>query len=252
MLDKRFQFITPIDTPDYEELLKGLAAAAWPEFMLHDPVADQLWDNLFSIFPEYQFALFDASTGLVVAQANSLVLNWDGDPAELPEGGWDWVFRQGVSDHTNGLEPRIQCALQIAIHPQYRSQGLSSLMVSKMREIGQKMGFKRLIAPVRPNQKGLYPLIDIDHYITWKTEENLPFDPWLRVHARAGAQIIKACHHAMEIRGTRSEWETWTRLKFPGSGDYLLPGGLVPMKMNVEFDQGVYIEPNVWTVHNLT
>ena len=251
MQDPRFQLITPLETQNYEDLVSGLATVAWPEFMLHDPVADELWSRLFTIFPEYQFALLDVSTNRVAAMGNSLALNWDGNPEDLPEGGWDWAFQQAVSDHNQGLQPRTQCAIQIAIHPDYRNQGLSAGMVKAMRDIGWQKGFTRLIAPVRPNQKSSYPLIDIDDYISWKTEEGLPFDAWLRVHARLGAKIVKACHHAMEIRGTRAEWETWTGLKFPGSGRYILPGGLVPMSMDTQSNQGVYIEPNVWTVHQL-
>ncbi|MCX6065263.1 MAG: GNAT family N-acetyltransferase [Chloroflexi bacterium] len=246
-----FQRITPLDTPDYESRMDGLAEAAWPEFMLHDPIADQFWSNLFSRFPEYQFALRDDQTGRVAAMANSLPLHWECDVNDLPEGGWDWAFTQAVSDHEQGLAPRTQCAIQIAIHPDYRSQGLSSRMVQAMRAIGKEKGFKRLIAPVRPNQKSLYPLTEIDRYITWKTESGLPLDAWLRVHVRLGAEIVKACHQAMDIRGTRAEWENWTGLKFPESGRYVLAGGLVPMEMDVDADEGVYIEPNVWTVHHL-
>jgi GNAT superfamily N-acetyltransferase len=252
MQESLFQLITPLETDNYEDLVSGLATAAWPEFMLHDPVSDKLWSNLFTLFPEYQFALLDGSTGRAAAMGNSLALNWDGSPEELPEGGWDWAFQQAVADHAQGLQPRTQCAIQIAVHPDYRSRGLSSDMVKIMREIGQKKGFTRLIAPVRPNQKSQFPLIDIDDYITWKNADGLPFDAWLRVHAHAGAKIVKACHHAMEIRGTRAEWQTWTGLEFPGSGKYVLPGGLVPMTMDIKSDLGIYIEPNVWTVHELT
>lgn len=251
MVDSRFQIFTPLNTPDYDGSLRGLPSAAWPEFMLHDPVADRLWDNLVNLFPDYQFALRDLETGRAVAQANSLPLHWDGDPVDLPEGGWDWAFEQGIADYKTGLSPCTQCALQIAIHPDYRSQGLSAVLIQHMRKIGVGKGFSRLIAPVRPSQKSLYPLIPIDDYIQWKSEGNLPFDAWLRVHVRAGANIIKPCHRAMEICGSRSDWETWTGLKFPGSGHYILPGGLVPMKYDADADEGVYIEPNVWTVHSL-
>ena len=243
--------ITPLDTPDYEKLMNHMAEAAWPEFMLHDPIADQHWGNLFSRFPEYQFALLDRDSGRVAAMGNSLALNWDENLEDLPEGGWDWAFQQAISDHKMGLQPRTQCAIQIAIHPNYRSQGLSSHMLKIMREIGQKRGFNTLIAPVRPNQKSLYPLNSIDRYITWTNGKNLPFDAWLRVHVRAGAKIIKACHQSMEIRGNRENWESWTDMKFPESGSYVIPGALAPMEMNIELDEGVYIEPNVWTVHNL-
>ncbi|HXD10831.1 MAG TPA: hypothetical protein VN653_12270, partial [Anaerolineales bacterium] len=102
-----------------------------------------------------------------------------------------------------------------------------------------------------PNQKSKYPLTSIDDYIAWKTEEDVPFDAWLRVHVRVGGRIIKPCHEAMTIRGSRVDWEAWTGLKFPQSGEYHIPGALHPMEMDVEKDEGIYVEPNVWMVHDL-
>ena len=124
-------------------------------------------------------------------------------------------------------------------------------MVGAMRAIGQTKGFKYLVAPVRPNQKSKYPLISIDEYIQWTNEEGLPFDAWLRVHVRLGAKILKPCHEAMLIRGSCAEWEEWTGMKFPQSGTYFIPGALNPMKMNLEGDEGVYVEPNVWMAHEI-
>jgi hypothetical protein len=124
-------------------------------------------------------------------------------------------------------------------------------MVQAMRAVGQSRGFQYLVAPVRPNEKSKYPLISIDDYIKWTNEEGLPFDAWLRVHVRAGARIIKPCHEAMTIPGTRAEWEEWTGMKFPQSGRYVVSGALNPIEVNIEKDQGVYIEPNVWMVHEI-
>jgi hypothetical protein len=124
------------------------------------------------------------------------------------------------------------------------------MMVKAMRDIAHSKGFRHLVAPVRPNQKSMYPLTNIDDYIQWTDDQGLPFDAWLRVHVRAGGRIIKPCHEAMLIRGTREEWESWTGMKFPQSGPYIIPGALVPMQMDVEKNEGVYIEPNVWTVHD--
>jgi hypothetical protein len=124
-------------------------------------------------------------------------------------------------------------------------------MVKAMRAIGEAKGFKSLVAPVRPNQKSKYPLISIDDYIKWTNDEGLLFDAWLRVHARAGAKLLKPCHAAMNIRGTCAEWQEWTGLKFPQSGSYFIPGALNPMQMDLEKDQGVYVEPNVWMVHEI-
>jgi hypothetical protein len=120
-----------------------------------------------------------------------------------------------------------------------------------MRTIGQSKGFQHLVAPVRPNQKSSHPLISIDEYSRWTNEAGLPFDAWLRVHARLGARIIKPCHQAMTIHGTCAEWESWTGMKFPQSGQYVVPGALNPIEMNLEMDEGSYIEPNVWMAHEL-
>lgn len=246
-----FQIIKPTELPDYRDRAADLSEASWPEFMLHDPVANENWHELFDRFNEYQFGLLDTQNDSLVAIGNSLPFYWDQPLEALPERGWDWVFLEAVENHKNGKEPNIQSAIQINIHPEYQSQGLSTKMVQAMRAIGQSKGFSYLVAPVRPNQKSKYPLISIDDYIKWTNEDGLPFDAWLRVHARAGAKIIKPCHEAMTIPGTRAEWEKWTRLKFPQSGTYFIPGALNPMEMNVEKDQGIYIEPNVWMAHQL-
>ena len=251
MNPSRFQLIAPDDLPDYRDRAGDLAEASWPEFMLHDPIADENWHELFDRFREYQFAVLDAENDRMAAMGNSLPFHWDQPLEELPEGGWDWVFLDAIENHKQDVEPNIQSAIQINIHPDYRSQGLSMRMVQAMRAIGQSKGFRYLVAPVRPNQKSQYPLISIDDYIKWINDEGLPFDAWLRVHARAGARIIKPCHEAMTIRGTRSDWEEWTHLKFPQSGTYYIPGALNPIKMNIENDEGVYVEPNVWMVHEL-
>jgi GNAT superfamily N-acetyltransferase len=251
MNTSRFQLISPRDLADYRDRAGDIGVASWPEFMMHDSVANEHWHELFERFSEYQFGLLDTGHNRLAAMGNSLPFHWDQDVSELPEGGWDWVFIKAVEDHKSGMTPTIQSAIQIAIHPEYQSQGLSARMVQGMRAIAQSRGFKSLVAPVRPNQKNKYPLIEIDDYIKWTNAEGLPFDPWLRVHARLGAQIIKPCHEAMTIRGTRAEWEEWTGMKFPQSGRYLVPGALNPMEMDVEGDEGVYIEPNVWMVHEL-
>jgi GNAT superfamily N-acetyltransferase len=247
----RFQIIRPGDLPDYRDRAGDLSEVCWPEVMLHDPIANTNWHDLFDRFVDYQFALLDTETNRMAAMGNSMPFCWDGDVSDLPEGGWDWVFLKAIEDHQKGVTPNIQSAIQIAIHPDYQSKGLSSMMVQAMREIAKSKGFKQLVAPVRPNQKSHYPLASIDDYIKWTNDEGLPFDAWLRVHARAGAKIVKPCHEAMTIRGTRAEWESWTGLKFLQSGEYYIPGTLTPMKMDVEKDEGVYIEPNVWMVHEI-
>lgn len=245
-----FEIITPSTHSRYCDLVRGLNKTAWHEFMLHDAVANENWHHLLESFAEYQLALYDPKNDRVAAMANSLPLRWD-DPLEsLPDGGWDWAFEEAVMQYKQGIVPNHHCALQVAIHPDYQSQRLSLPMVRNVRAVTKAKGFKALIIPVRPSEKSKYPLISLEDYITWQNEAGLPFDPWLRVHARSGGSMVKVCHKSKTVRGARAEWEAWTGLKFPQSGRYVIPGALVPIDMNVEKDEGVYIEPNVWIVHS--
>ncbi len=54
---------------------------------------------------------------------------------------------------------------------------------------------------------------------------------------------------SLRITGTVSEWESWTGLVFPESGDYVFPEGLATVRIDIATDQGSYWEPNVWMVH---
>jgi hypothetical protein len=54
--------------------------------------------------------------------------------------------------------------------------------------------------------------------VEWTREDGLPFDPWIRVHARPGGIISKPMAKSMLIDGTIAEWEQWTGMRFPGDG----------------------------------
>lgn len=246
---KRFEVITAPTHPGYRDLVRGMTKAAWPEFMLHEQVAGELWHELLDSFPEYQLAMYDPEAGRAAAMGNSFPIRWDEPLENLPDGGWDWAFQQAVRDHHRGIEPNYHCAIQVVIHPDYRSQGLSSAVIEAVQAVTRAKGYNGLIIPVRPNLKSRYPLISIDDYVHWHDEEGLPFDAWLRVHARLGGRIIKICHESKTIRGTVAEWEAWTGMKFPQTGEYVIQGALVPVQVDIAADEGVYVEPNVWMLH---
>ena len=50
----------------------------------------------------------------------------------------------------------------------------------------------------------------------------------------------------MVISGKVSDWEGWTDMSFPCSGEYVVPGALQPVAIDLGKDLGVYEEPNVW------
>lgn len=184
-------------------------------------------------------------------EENTIPFYWDGDLDNLPEEGWDWSLLKGFEDSSNNKKPNVLCGLQIGIDKKYQGKGLSHLIVNEMKSIALSRGFKYLVIPVRPNMKSKYSLISIEDYIQWKDSNGFPFDPWLRVHAKLGAEIIRVCHKAMYIPGTIEDWEEWTGMKILSSGDYVVDGTLVPVKVDVKNNLGEYIEPNVWVSYEL-
>ena len=54
--------VTVEESPDVREQEMEVARVAWPEFMLHDPVADY-FTELYDYFPQHQFGLTDEATG---------------------------------------------------------------------------------------------------------------------------------------------------------------------------------------------
>jgi hypothetical protein len=47
------------------------------------------------------------------------------------------------------------------------------------------------------------------------------------------------------------DWERWTGLRFPDSGDYVVPGALTTVRIDRRRDRGRYVEPNVWMRHRV-
>ncbi len=106
-----------------------------------------------------------------------------------------------------------------------------------------------MIAPARPTLKHRYPLIPIARYAFWTRKDGAPFDPWLRTHTRVGATVLAAEAEGMVIEGSVSDWEEWTGLALPESGDYVIPEALAPITVDRDRDKARYIEPAVWMLH---
>jgi hypothetical protein len=126
---------------------------------------------------------------------------------------------------------------------------MSRLLIESMRDLAAREGHSALIAPVRPTWKERYPLTPMERFVHWTRDDGLPFDPWLRVHARLGAELLEVCPASMRVEGSREEWESWTGMRFPDDGEYVVPGALVPVRFAE--GRGTYVEPNVWMRHRV-
>jgi GNAT superfamily N-acetyltransferase len=241
------EFPTRSERPGKQPHIASLQHGIWPEFMYHDAVLERLFDRVISEYAEFQFYVWDDKREEVVGGGNAIPATWDGQAETLPDGGVDAVVEDRFAD--GAATPNVLCALQILIAPEYRGQALSSRMIQRMAEIGHAHGLDTLIAPVRPNLKHRYPLTPIESYIEWRRPDGALLDPWLRTHERLGAEIAEVASESMRIAGTVAQWEEWTELAFPESGSYVVPGALVPVEIDREQDEGLYVEPNVWMVH---
>ena len=208
-------------------------------FMGHGEVALRYWHLLRPELPELQLVLWDEERDVVVGHARTI-------PARVAEGlpgGVDDMLESWFGEGRQP-EPDVLSAMVAVVDRGRQGEGLSAQLVEAMRGLARAHGFAALVAPVRPTWKERYPLIPMERYARWTRDDGLPFDPWLRVHARLGAELLEVCPASMRIEGSVEEWEGWTGLVFPDDGDYLVPGALVPVC--VEDGRGIYVEPNVW------
>jgi GNAT superfamily N-acetyltransferase len=213
----------------------------WPEFIHHDEVVNRHWARLRSELPGFQLVLYDEEHDAVIGEGRTMPFVWDG----LPE-GLDDVLVRGFE---RGHEPTALSALVAIVAPERRGEGLSRLLIEGMRDLATRHGLQPFVAPVRPTMKSRYPLIPMARYVRWTRDDGLPVDPWIRLHARLGAEILRVCERSMLVTGTVTEWETWTQMSLPESGNYTVEGALTPITIDRVSNTGEYVEPNVWMSH---
>lgn len=236
---------TASERPDLLEPAWERTRDTLPEYNNHGDVLNEYWPRLTEELPEFQFHLVSDEDD-VLARARSIPVRWDGTIADLPA-GIDGAITRGFDEG----DANVLCALVIMVPRDLQGHGISRAAVDAMATIARRQKLASLIAPVRPSWKDRYPLMDIERYAQWRRGDGLLFDPWMRVHERFGADVLKPEQRSLRITGTVAEWEEWTRMTFPESGDYSFPGGLATVAIDRERDQGLYWEPNVWMRHVL-
>lgn len=238
---------TAAERPDLWE--RGIASAdVWPEYNLHGDVLNQWWGHLDEELADFQFVLYDDEADAVVAEGHTGPLWWDGDDATLPP-GIDAALEQVFARARAGEPVNTLCALAAETPRTGRARGMAEQILGAMSELARRHGLERVIAPVRPSAKHLYPLAPIERYVTWRRPDGQLLDPWMRVHERLGARVSTPLPESLRITGTVAEWESWTQMAFPESGTYVFPEGLATLDVDREADRGGYWEPNVWMIH---
>jgi hypothetical protein len=241
------EVFTAEDRPDLWELARSeqVFTPLWPEYNNHGNHAGVYFDALVPRFAPFQALLVDSRSGAVVARARTVPFSWDGTCEQLPE-GIDTLGLQAVRE--DGA-PTALSALAAEVCAGYQKTGLSALVIAVMAAMARRSGLAPLVAPVRPVWKDRFPLHAIEDYAWWRRRDGLPFDPWIRVHIRLGARILRPEPRSMEITAPVPDWEAWTGCRFRRDGNFVFPGGLAPL--TVAGRVGRYWEPNVWMQHDI-
>jgi hypothetical protein len=242
------EVVTAEERPDLWERARTerLFEALWPEYNLHGTRAALYFGDLVPRFAHLQALFVDRRTSELIARARTIPFWWDTSLEDLPS-GIDAVGLRAVEDPRR---PTALSALSAEVGSEYQRTGLSALVLATMATMARRAGLAPLVAPVRPSWKDRFPLDAIVDYAFWQRRDGRPFDPWLRVHVRLGARVLRPEPNSMEFTAPISDWEQWTGMRFHRDGRYVFPGGLAAL--SVANDVGRYWEPNVWMLHEVS
>jgi len=234
---------TLADEPSLKEEVMALLISGWPRFMweAHPSRPGVDMPSVIEQFPEWQFA--SVVNGRVIAAGHAIPLPWTLE-TQLPDSGWDQAIIDGSLGLLNGLKPTAVSGLAVTVARDHRGRGLSRVLLEAMKRAAVKADACRIVFPVRPNHKQFHPNVPMDEYVTWKRDDGLFIDPWMRTHQRMGAWVDSVCHHSVDLDGSRREWEGWCKACV--TPDRVLPTLLCPLDSDLH-----YSEPNVWMEHPL-
>jgi GNAT superfamily N-acetyltransferase len=233
------EIIRYAERPDLREIRQE-QLNTFPTYLNHNVMGARYWGRLYDEFPAFQLALVD--DGELVAEVHALPVPVEGDV--LPA-GWDEAFERGM-EAGGGT---VLSLLAISVRPVRRGGGLATTMLEAARTAAGAAGLRSVIAPVRPTLKQRYPLIPIERYVEWRREDGSHFNPWIRVHERAGGTIVRPAPASMRIEAPVTDWEDWLGLSLPADGTYIHADMLAPLE--VRNGVGVHVEPNVWLRHSV-
>jgi hypothetical protein len=244
-----YRGITLEERPELLEQVNKLDREAWPEFMYHSRAWQCCWDVLLETYPQFQIVLLNGDE-TVAGVGHTVPARWNGKISDLPA-GWDVLLERGV-DATGSRDLfNVLAGLSVIVSAGHQGQGRSSEVLRSMKQVALHNSLDCVIVPVRPVLKSRYPLTPMERYIHWMRPDGKVFDPWLRTHLKVGGEIVGVAHESKVVTGTVAEWEEWTSMLFPETGDYIVPGALTPITIQCEKNEGRHAEPNVWLLHRM-
>ncbi len=224
-----------------------LFAEGFPKFITADLAVKEYIGRVREYFPQFDVMLIDEDD-TPVATGWGVPIAWLGDVVDLPRSFAD-VLRRAIEVHDTCVEANSFVICGAVVDPRRKGTGTAGELIEVLRSLGQARGMTRVVAPVRPTLKHLYPLFSMEDYVSWVRDDGLPFDPWLRLHVRMGARVISLAREAQTMTGAIHDWEEWTGMALPASGDYVIPQGMSVLSINHDTKVGTYVEDNIWVQH---
>lgn len=219
----------------------------WPRFLNQDPVGKEYYTFIVNEFASFHCVAFTEDRK-IAGTGKILPFFWNENLADLPA-GWSAAVLKSIQDNRENRICNSATAWSIEVLPEFRGTGLSHRILSELKKNAALQNIFFLFACVRPNQKEKFPFLSMDEYLKRKRKDGFSEDPWIRVHEKAGGKRIRTESNSMLITGAIDDWEEWTGIRFPKSGEFVISGGLVPVKIDREQNLGEYMEPNVWFQH---
>jgi len=221
---------------------------SYPRFVVDSKIVEEFLPKLDERFPEYQILAFN-KIGKLIGFLNTLPIYWDNPLKNLPDTGWDWLIQKGFSDYNDNVPVNTLGAVQIIVIKEFLGQGYSKIILNRAKQLMDDFKLNRFILPIRPTLKHTFPELTMAEYLN-KRVDGLYYDPWIRVHLRNGAQVIKVCSNSMNVMGSVQYWEKFAGHSITESGKQIIDGALNPIIIDLDQKQGEYQEENIWIYYD--
>lgn len=230
-----------------DEQMERLFAEGFPAFITADREVKKYVARVREYFPQLDVILV-SEDGQPAATGWGVPIAWTDEVEDLPQSFAD-ILRVAVEAYESGANPNTFVICGGVVCPELKGTGAATELLRALIRTGQEHGMTRVLAPLRPTRKHLYPLTSIDEYASWVRDDGLPLDPWLRLHVRVGGRVIALAPTAQTMTGSVQDWEEWARMPLPASGQFVIPGGMSVLHVDAEANSGTYVEPNIWVQH---
>lgn len=226
--------------PDEEDESWAIEDLVWPTF-------NQMAEGSIAIDYDQRFHLVarDPDRDMLVATIDGIEFDWDGDPQNLPDRGWTEIIEKGLEG--TGKTDWV-AALGTSILPEYQQFGLSRILLEKLVSLAKSLGYKGVLAPVRPVYRWRALHLSLDEYADFRLKNGEHFDPWLRVHERIGGEIIGTCPGSAIFTAPVSDWQDWSKMKLPNRGRVLVPNAI--NYLEIQNGIGTLKEDSIWVTHS--